>query len=407
MKEYFKIAWRNLWRNKRRTILTILSVFFAVFLALLMRSMQLGSYKLMIETAVKNSTGYIQIHAKGYWDDKTINNTLLNSPGLEEKVSQTENVTQIIPRLESFALASSGEQTKGVALTGTDVIKEAEITGLDKKVIKGRYLEPGDQGVLMAEKVAEYLQLDVNDSVVLLSQGYHGISATGLYPVIGIVRFSTPEMNNNLVYMDLPAAQYFYAADNRITSISVMLDDPENMNETFEEISAIDPEKYEVMTWKEMLVEIVQGIEGDNISGLFMLGILYLVVGFGIFGTVMMMTMERKREFGIMVAVGMRKAKLAFIIFIETVIIGLIGIASGIIGSIPLIAYFRVNPIQLTGEAAQAMLEYNMEPVMPFLMDSGFFINQGITVVIITLLTTIYPLMTIKKLKVVSAIAGK
>jgi len=78
MKEYFKIAWRNLWRNKRRTILTITSVFFAIFLALLMRSMQLGSYDRMIESSVRNSTGYIQIHEKGYWDDKTINNTMIS-----------------------------------------------------------------------------------------------------------------------------------------------------------------------------------------------------------------------------------------------------------------------------------------------------------------------------------------
>ena len=108
MKEYIKIAWRNLWRNKRRTILTLSSVLFAVFLALLMRSMQLGTYDRMIESSVKSSTGYIQIHEKGYWEDKTINNTFENGPELMDKISANPNISMAIPRLETFALISSG-----------------------------------------------------------------------------------------------------------------------------------------------------------------------------------------------------------------------------------------------------------------------------------------------------------
>lgn len=407
MKEYFKIAWRNLWRNKRRTILTILSVFFAVFLALLMRSMQLGSYDMMIETSVKNSTGYIQIHGLGYWDDKTINNTFVSSPELEDEVLNIENVSHIIPRLESFALVSSGEQTKGIALCGIDVFKETEVTGIKEKIIKGRYLEPGDQGILVGDKLAEYLRLDINDSVVLISQGFHGISSSGLYPIVGIVKFPTPDMNSNLIFMELSEAQYFYAAPDRLTSLSIMLDDPDKLAQTTSLIKEINTGNLEVMTWHEMLTEVVQSIQGDNISGLFMLGILYLVVGFGIFGTILMMTLERKREFGIMVAVGMRRSKLSTIIFIETVIIGLIGILAGIIGSLPIIGYFVNNPIQLTGEAANAMLEYNMEPIMPFLMEPGFFIHQGLTVVVITLITALYPLLTIRRFQVIPAIRGK
>ena len=156
-----------------------------------------------------------------------------------------------------------------------------------------------------------------------------------------------------------------------------------------------------------MLTELVNGIEGDNISGLFMLGILYLVVGFGILGTILMTTMERKREFGIMVAVGMHRYKLAIIIFIETVIISIIGIIAGIVASFPLILYFYYHPIPLTGEAADAMLEYNMEPVMPFLMEPGYFVNQSLVVIIITMLTLIYPITVISRFRIINAIKGR
>ncbi|MCK4677571.1 MAG: ABC transporter permease, partial [Bacteroidales bacterium] len=407
MKEYLKIAWRNLWRNKRRTILTILSVFFAVFLALIMRSMQLGSYDMMVRSAVENSTGYIQIHAKGYWDDKSIDNTFVATDSLHQTVASSQYVTTTIPRIESFALASSGTQTKGIALIGTDMVKEDAVSGLSKKIIRGHYLDTNEEGVMVAEKLADYLKLDLNDSVVLISQGYHGITASGLYRIVGIIQFATPAMNNSMIYMGLPAIQYFYAAPDRLTSLSIMLDDKDHLQQTVNELEKLDAENLEVMTWKEMLPELVQGIQGDNISGIVMLGILYLVIGFGILGTILMMTMERKREFGIMVAVGMRRTKLAIIILIETITIGILGIISGMAASFPIILYLMLNPIRLTGEAAEAMLEYNIEPIMPFIIEPGFYINQSLTVIIITLLAGLYPIMVIGKFKVIQALQGK
>ncbi|MCK9401144.1 MAG: FtsX-like permease family protein [Bacteroidales bacterium] len=407
MRDYFKIAWRNLWRNKRRTLLTITSVLFALFLALIMRSMQLGSYASMVESAVKSSTGYIQVHEKGYWADKSIDNTFETSQSLEEKILAHPNVTQIIPRLESFALLSSGKQTKGAAVIGTRPDSENEISGLKSRLVSGEYLAADDHSILIAEGLAQYLKVNVGDTVVLLGQGYHGVTAAGAFPVKGIISFIQPDMNNMMTYIPLSLAQELYATPSRLTSLSIMLADPDKMIKTRDDLARINADNLEVMVWKDMLFELVQGIEGDNISGQFMLGILYLVVGFGILGTILMMTMERRREFGIMVAVGTRRYKLAIIVFLETLIISLIGILAGVITSFPLILYFYHNPIPLTGEAADAMLEYNMEPVMPFLLEPGYFISQSLVVIMITLLTLIYPLTVIGRFKVVNAIKGR
>ncbi len=407
MKEYFKIAWRNLWRNRRRTFLTLGSVLFAVFLALIMRSMQLGTYASMIENSVKNSTGYIQIHEKGYWDDKSIDNTFESSPALEKQISQTPNITQIIPRLESFALTSSGKQTKGAAIIGTDPEEENAVSGLKKKLVSGSYLDADSQGALVSEGLADYLKIKVSDTLVMLGQGYHGNTAAAAVPVIGIVKFIQPEMNNQMVFLPLKLAQSIYSAPGRLTSISIMLKDPDDINQTIDALKKIDPEKLEVMSWKVMLTELLQGIEGDNISGQFMLGILYLVVGFGILGTILMMTLERKREFGIMVAVGMRRYKLAMIVLLETIIIGIVGVICGMIVGLPVVAYLHANPIPLTGEAADAVLAYNMNPEMPFALDPTIFLNQALVVIIITMITVIYPLTVISRFKVIDAIKGR
>jgi ABC-type lipoprotein release transport system permease subunit len=407
MNDYFKIAWRNLWRNKRRTMLTIASILFALFLALIMRSMQLGSYSSMVESAVKSTTGYIQVHEKGYWEDKSIDNTFESVDEIEKSILSHPNVSAIVPRLESFALLSSGRQTKGAAVIGTDPATENKISGLKDRIVSGEYFEPGDKAILLGEGLAQYLKLKVGDTVVLLGQGYHGMTAAAAYPVKGIIKFIQPDINNTITYIPLAAGQDLYSSPGRLTSLSILLNDPDMMAQTRDELVKVLPETLEVMNWNEMLTELVNAIEGDNISGLFNLGILYLVVGFGILGTILMSTMERRKEFGIMVAVGMRRTKLMIIVFIETLIMSALGIIAGIVTSLPLLYYFRANPIPLTGEAADAMIEYNMEPILPFLIEPGYFIGQSIVVIVITMLTIIYPMTVIGRFKIINAIKGR
>lgn len=396
-----KMAWRNLWRNKRRTLITAASVFFAVVLALVMRSMQLGSYDNMVKNAVSFYTGYIQIHEDGYWEDKSINKTFSFTDALKKAIEAQKEITSATPRLESFALASSGDHTKGSAIIGTDPVKEANFTQLDKNVIRGSYLKKADAGVLVAVKLAEFLKVDVGDSLVLFGQGYHGVTSAGEYPIRGILKFPNPEMNKQTIYMSLEEAQYFYAAENKLTSIAIMLDDPEEMTKVEENLRNNIGSEYEVMDWKELMPELLQEIQADNAGGIIMLGILYIIIAFGILGTIMMMTMERKKEFAVMVAVGMRKIKLISMLFFETLIIGLLGIIGGLVAGFPINLYFHYNPIYLSGKAAEAIEQFNVEPIIPFSMDPGYFINQSIVVVIMTLLAFLFPLIFVIRFSVI------
>ena len=152
-----------------------------------------------------------------------------------------------------------------------------------------------------------------------------------------------------------------------------------------------------------MLPEIVQQIEGDNIGGIIMLAILYLIVAFGIFGTVLMMTMERRKEFAIMIAVGMHRWKLAIVVCIETIMIGLMGVASGMIACFPFLKYLYHNPIPLKGEMADMMLEFNIEPIMPFSLETFIFTNQGVTILILACLAAIYPIVFVIRFKILKA----
>ena len=204
--------------------------------------------------------------------------------------------------------------------------------------------------------------------------------------------------------MTLETAQYFFAADNRLTSYSLMLHKPDRLDKTFEAINGELAGNYEVMTWKEMMVELRQQIESDNISGMFMLAILYVVVAFGIFGTVLMMTLERKKEFAVMIAVGMQRYKLSIIVFFETLYMGVIGVIAGSVASMPIIYYFYKNPIPLGGEMAAAFEEFNVQPIMPFAFTADIFVNQTFIVIILTVFIAIYPMLSISKFKLITGL---
>ncbi len=405
MNEHLKLAWRNIWRNKRRTLITIASVFFALLLSLVMRSMQVGSYGYMADGIVEAYTGSLQIHRNGYWQDPTLDNTFPSSPELLLKIDSLENVKAVIPRLESFALASTGEHTKGILVVGVDPEKELELTHPDRKLIEGVYFDGSPDGVLVSSRLAEFLNLSLNDTLTMLSTGYHGASAAGIYPVIGIIKMPNPELDRRIVYMTLPNAQDFYGAYNMLSSLVINVYDSDMLNKTQKQLIALlDNEQYEIMDWKEMNPELVQQIQSDQTGGYIMLGVLYLIVGFGVLGTLIMMTNERRREFGVMVAVGMPKRKLGLILTIEMLMMGLVGAASGVIGSIPVIGYLVRHPIRFSGEYAELFEIYGFEPIMPAEFDVSYFVGQSAVVLLIFVLAIVYPINSVIRLKEINAL---
>lgn len=401
MKTILKIAWRNVWRNKRRTLITIGSIMFALFFAIIMRGFGKGSYEKMKENAVKSYSGYIQIQKIGYWDDKNINNVFSIENDIVKDLEADSRLNVLIPRLESFALSSSGESTKGVAVIGVVPEKEDRMTKIRSYLREGEFFDSDDESVLIASGLAQFLKVKVNDTLVLISSGYHGATAAGLYPIKGIVKLPTPEMDRGTVYMTLAAAQNFFSTGNQLTALVFDLNDIEDVegmkNLT---ISKIDMDRYDVMDWKAMNKELLQMIETDNAGGVIMISILYLVIAFGIFGTVLMMTNERMREFSVMISVGMQKRKLAMVIIVELMFLTTIAVLAGIAISLPVMFYFYYNPIQFTGDAVEAMKDFNFEPVMPMSLDIQIFFFQGIAISILMLIAMSYPTIKIMTLKV-------
>ncbi len=400
----FKLAWRNIWRNKKRTLITIVSIAFAVVLSSIMRSMQLGSYERMIDNSVKFYTGYIQVHKDGYWDEQTLNNAFMPSDSLINGLAGIPDVEAVVPRLESFALASFGTQTKGTLVIGMDPEKEAYLTNINSRIVEGNPVTINDQSVLIGKGLADYLKMSVGDTIVLIGQGYHGVNAAGKYAVSGLVEFGLPQLTNQVVFIPLPAAQYFYGADGLLTAISIVTTHPRHVPDIMKGgAELIDEGKLEIMDWRTMMPELIQGIEIDNVSGQIMLMMLYIVIGFGMFGTFLMMTMERLYEFGVLLAVGMRRFRIQMVVFLEIVLLSLISVLVGFALSMPVISYLYFHPIQLPGEYKEAFEKFGIEAIYVFSIQPVVFTSQAWVVFFMALILSAYPMYRIWKLQPVEA----
>jgi ABC-type lipoprotein release transport system permease subunit len=379
------------------------SIAFAVLFAIIMKSFQNGVFNNLIKNVVGYYSGYIQIHQKGYWDEQVLDNCFALDNSLIEKLKQNPQINLIVPRLETFVLISKGNSTKGCMLVGTDAVKENELTQLKNKIIKGAYFQNKEEAVILSEGLAKRINAAVNDTIVLFGQGYHGVMAAGKFKIKGIVHLASPAMNDAFVYLPLSATQYYLSAENRLTSLSLGIDNPEKMNAVVNSLQPSIGNNYEVMPWQEMMPEIANHIKADGFSFYIFSGILYLIIGFGLFGTILMMTVERMYEFGMLIAIGMKKSKLKIILLGETFLITLLGVVLGMMLSMPSVIYLQERPIRFSGEIAQAYEQFGFEALFPAEFDLNIFFTQSLIVLFMALLIGLYPLWFVSGLNPVNA----
>lgn len=402
----FKIAWRNIYRNKKRTLITVTSIFAALFLIILMRALQFGFYDNIIKTVVESYAGYVEVHAEGYWDNQSLDNSMEVDQKLINDISSVEGVENIVQRLQTFSLISMGEKTKGGVINGVDISDEQKITDWNKKMVSGSF-DLGENEIIVGKGIAEYFDIRENDTLILYGQGYRGMMAAGKYPVKGVIDLKNPDLNKLGIFMTIESARNYVSSEEISTHIIIDKEQYYDEEKIVKDLSQILSKDYEIMTWKKTLPEIEQTITADNAGGLIMAFILYIIVVFGMFGTVLMMTEERKYEFGVLISIGMSRIRLFRIILIETIILSMIGVLLAIILTYPISYYFNLNPIDmaaLMGEGADQMLEdLGFSPLAPMSISWDIPLSHALVIFIFSLLISIYPAIKILNLNPVKS----
>ena len=402
----FKIAWRNIYRNRKRSLITITSIFAALFLIILMRALQFGFYDNIIKTVVESYAGYVEVHADGYWDNQSLDNSMEVDQKLINDINSVEGVENIVQRLQTFSLISMGEKTKGGMINGINISDEQKITDWNKKMVSGSF-DLGENEIIVGKGIAEYFDIRENDTLILYGQGYRGMMAAGKYPVKGVIDLKNPDLNKLGIFMTIESARDYVSSEEISTHIIIDKEQYYDEEKIVKDLSQILSKDYEIMTWKETLPEIEQTITADSAGGLIMAFILYIIVLFGMFGTVLMMTEERKYEFGVLISIGMSRIRLFGIILIETIILSMIGVLLAIILTYPISYYFNLNPIDmavLMGEGADQMMEdLGFSPLAPMSISWDIPLSHALVIFIFSLLISIYPAIKILNLNPVKS----
>lgn len=404
MFKYVIIAWRNLWRNSRRTLITSASVFFGVFFSVMMTSVQKGSFENMISNMAKFYSGYIQIQNKEFKESPGVNNSFVLSNNLLKAIESNTDIISSTQRVETFALASNEEKSFPAIILGIETEKEDLKSGLSKYVKEGSYLPIGSNDLLVGKTLAENLNIEVGDSLILLGQGFHGVSAVGIYKIAGLLDFPLPELSKQVIYMDITVCQDFASIPNMITSNIIMVENTTKIKNVMSDLLLSIDESTIIYSWEDLMPEILNLIEGKESSGIMIKTLLFMIIGFGVWATIMMMMHERKRELGIMIAIGFQKTKLLFMMLIESAFIGIIGIISGIVVSYPIFYYLFKNPIIVTGEMAKTYESMGFEAKIAFSANPEIFYNPAITIMVIFMLVSLYQIYFVAKLNVVKSI---
>ena len=351
--------------------------------------------------------GYIQVHKNGYWEEPILDNGFLTDSTLESKLRNGYGIHHYSARLEAFALISTGENTKGCLVSGIEPEKEKQLISLDKRVSQGVYPNhetPLYPIALIGEGLANRLKTHLNDTILLLGQGYHGSLAAGKFIIKTILKFGAPELNANILFITLPEARKVFGNDLLTTSFVVLPNSIPEASILTGKLSHAIGKEFEVMEWPQMLPEVDQHIRTDKGSLFIISLVIYLLVASGMLGTLFMMIAERQREFGILIALGMQRRILFMVLVLESLLEVILGVSIGILLSIPSVWLLKVHPIRFGEDLSEMFIRYGFEPIFPASLKAEIFIQQAELMIGLALVISLLPLLKVLSLDPVKAI---
>lgn len=352
---FARLAWRNVFRNTRRSILTVAAI--AVGLASLsfLWSFIEGVNDQMIENSTRYLAGHVQVHRSGYHDNQSLDLIIDDPQPVLSALAKQVDVLAAARRLEGMALASLGDKSRGVMILGVDPQQEIRVTTLHQTIVSGAYLRNDTaQEILLGDKTALSLGAVVGSEIVLLTQAADGSVGAAKYTVRGIFDARMDMIDGTVVIMPLKAAQQLYVAGEGITSIVAKLDDRRDAQALASKLAAALGASFEILPWQKLLPTVLQSVSFHEVIAYILLLVLFVVVAVGVTNTILMGVMERTREFGVMMALGTRATQVTMVVFWEACFLGLLGLLLGALLGLGVTAYFGRVGINL-GVYAKAM----------------------------------------------------
>ena len=410
----FNLAWRNIWRHRRRTIITLSSIAIGFGLAVLSIGIGDGSHNSMIRNAIKLGEGHITVQPTGYLEAPANYKYIADGKALAKQIETLGINGRVQPRISLQVLASTANNSVGAGLEAIASATDPRAVMLQPMLLQGEWLKPGDgRGILIGDGMARKLKAKIGSKLVVMAGKQGGDSQAQLARVRGIFDSHVDELDDFLIISDLKFARMFLEgegaslAQQPVTRFAIFLDDEEQMAQWKQQLrETIDSTQLVAMDWQEMMPQLVQFIAIDDAGNYVFLLLILMLVVFGIVNTVLMSVLERTREFGLLRALGMSRYHLLLLVFCESLLLSVLAVFFGWLVGGGIHFWFASHGIDFSAMMAEgsSIMGTFMDPVV-YTELSVDRVTQLTTIIFIaTLASGIYPAIKAARVTPVEAL---
>ena len=399
----FILAWRNIWRNKKRSLIIIAAIAVGLCCGLFASAAMFGMYDSIITTTIDRDLGHFQIHSKAYEDEKLITDTIPHLQDILARLQTEKNVKGVSSRLLAEGMAASAATSNGVRILGIDPHKEQNVTTINKQITAGNYFgEEWKNQIVIGEKLADNLGVKVRSKVVLSFQGLDGSIIYGAFRVTGIFRTESSLFDKANVFVKENDLFGLLNSGKLSNEIVVRLSSVQMVDSVYIPVSKEYPE-LSVKYWGDLAPELKLIYEMTMTQMNIFLGIILFALLFGITNTMLMSVMERIREFGVLMAVGMKRSRVFMMIILETISLSFIGGIGGLILGAAIIEYFRNVGINLSA-FTEGLSQWSIGTQLYTYLPISFYLPVVLMILATAVAGAFYPAIKAIRLKPAKAI---
>ncbi len=386
------ISWRNIWRNKVRSLVIIFSVALGIFAGVIAAAFFRGMADQRIQKVISTELSFIQIHKPGFQETNDFTNYIADADGLRNSISEIEGVSGVSERIVIQSMAASAETATGVLISGVKPDEETEVTTINNKIIDGEYFKGIKRNpVVIGEKLAEKLNVKVKSKIVITVQDINNNITSGAFRVVGIYSTDNTMFDGSNIfvrYSDIQKLTSF--PKDAAHEIAININNREILPQITQQVKEIAGENLEVKIWKELRPEMNYLTEAMDMYMYIFIVIILLALLFGIINTMLMVVMERTKEIGMLMAIGMGKLKIFSMVVLESVLLSLTGGIVGVLIGGFSAKYGETHPVDLS-MWAQGYQQLGYDAFVYTQLDYTMLINITILVIITGVIASIYP----------------
>ena len=402
---FVRVAWRNLWRHRLRTWMSAAGLAFAIFLVSFFVAMQAGSYGGWIETATSLMVGHLQVQHPDYLDNPKTSHAVPNATELVRRLEQAPGIAGAAPRAEAFALTSSGERSFGALVMCVDAARESALFALPQRITAGEYL-PRSDSAFVGAALAANLGVELGAQITALGSSEEGGVAALLLTVDGTFETGQPELDRSIMQVPLAAMQNAFEMGDSVHRVVLNAVDVNRLDEFERAVAERLPPEVRLLNWRALLPELEQSVELDRISAQMVYWLLMIVVTMSVVNAFIMTVFERTREFGMLLAIGMKPNAIVAMLIVEAMCVWALGVVLGMalcLAAVLPLAEVGIPAASMEGMedmAAQMMLPDRLYP----LLQADMFVLAPAVMLAGTLIAALIPALRVRRMRPVDAL---